>query len=108
MINNIIIPALMLVKSDVAQLVYSNQSRNNSNWLILANVSLENWLSSIYWIILIVYWTQPPPFVTDSRDGPNISEAEFEEVMGRNRSVSSSAIARAVADASTGNFLPLM
>lgn len=47
---------------------------------------------------------QPPPFVTDPRDGPNISEAEFEEVMGRNRSVSSSAIARAVADASTGKF----
>jgi len=46
----------------------------------------------------------PPPFVTDSRDGPNISEAEFEEVMGRNRSVSSSAIARAVADASTGDY----
>jgi len=48
---------------------------------------------------------QPPPFVADPRDGPNISEAEFEEVMGRNRSVSSSAIARAVADASTGNFI---
>jgi len=47
---------------------------------------------------------QPPPFVADPRDGPNISEAEFEEVMGRNRSVSSSAIARAVADASTGDY----
>ena len=64
---------------------------------------------------------QPPPFITAATDsvvhraphvgGANdvtgmagsISEAEFEEVMGRNRTVSSSAIARAVADASTGN-----
>jgi cleavage and polyadenylation specificity factor subunit 6/7 len=50
---------------------------------------------------------QPPPFITDTRpphtnEAPNVSEAEFEEVMGRNRTVSSSAIARAVADASTG------
>jgi cleavage and polyadenylation specificity factor subunit 6/7 len=49
----------------------------------------------------------PPPFITDNRpphtnEPPNVSEAEFEEVMGRNRTVSSSAIARAVADASTG------
>ena len=62
----------------------------------------------------------PPPFMTESRDmqqqgqqqqppqsgqnaPPAISEAEFEEVMGRNRTVSSSAIARAVNDAATGN-----
>ncbi|KAI9554345.1 hypothetical protein GHT06_019617 [Daphnia sinensis] len=52
---------------------------------------------------------QPPPFITDTRpphtnDAPSVSEAEFEEVMGRNRTVSSSAIARAVADASTGDY----
>lgn len=35
---------------------------------------------------------------------PSVTEAEFEEVMGRNRTVSSSAIARAVADASTGDY----
>jgi len=72
----------------------------------------------------------PPPFLGDARDlqqqqqqqqqqqhgpgGPgqpplapppaSIGEAEFEEVMGRNRTVSSSAIARAVADASTGTL----
>jgi cleavage and polyadenylation specificity factor subunit 6/7 len=33
---------------------------------------------------------------------PPISEAEFEEIMGRNRTVSSSAIARAVSDAAAG------
>lgn len=52
---------------------------------------------------------QPPPFITDNRpphanDTPSISETEFEEVMGRNRTVSSSAISRAVTDASTGNL----
>jgi len=42
---------------------------------------------------------------SDQQAPPAISEAEFEEVMGRNRTVSSSAIARAVADASIGiNF----
>ncbi|KAG8178695.1 hypothetical protein JTE90_011621 [Oedothorax gibbosus] len=35
---------------------------------------------------------------------PAVSEAEFEEIMGRNRTVSSSAIARAVADASAADF----
>lgn len=36
-------------------------------------------------------------------DGPPpLSEAEFEDIMNRNRTVSSSAIARAVADASSG------
>jgi cleavage and polyadenylation specificity factor subunit 6/7 len=33
-----------------------------------------------------------------------ISEAEFEEIMGRNRTVSSSAIARAVSDAAAGEY----
>lgn len=33
-----------------------------------------------------------------------ISEAEFEEVMSRNRTVSSSAIARAVSDAAAGEY----
>ncbi|XP_077558905.1 cleavage and polyadenylation specificity factor subunit 6-like isoform X20 [Haemaphysalis longicornis] len=43
----------------------------------------------------------------DSRQdplNPPINEAEFEEIMSRNRTVSSSAIARAVADASAGEF----
>lgn len=35
---------------------------------------------------------------------PPISEVEFEEIMGRNRTVSSSAIARAVSDAAAGEF----
>lgn len=33
---------------------------------------------------------------------PPLTEAEFEDIMNRNRTVSSSAIARAVADASSG------
>ena len=44
---------------------------------------------------------QPPQ--SGQNAPPAISEAEFEEVMGRNRTVSSSAIARAVNDAATGN-----
>lgn len=32
-----------------------------------------------------------------------LSEAEFEEIMNRNRAISSSAISRAVSDASAGN-----
>ncbi|KAH9373442.1 hypothetical protein HPB48_009487 [Haemaphysalis longicornis] len=39
---------------------------------------------------------------------PPINEAEFEEIMSRNRTVSSSAIARAVADASAGKCFPLL
>jgi hypothetical protein len=40
-------------------------------------------------------------------DGPPpISEIEFEEIMGRNRTVSSSAIARAVSDAAAGTMPP--
>lgn len=35
---------------------------------------------------------------------PIINEAEFEEIMGRNRTVSSSAIARAVSDAAAGEY----
>lgn len=35
---------------------------------------------------------------------PPINEVEFEEIMGRNRTVSSSAIARAVSDAAAGEF----
>uniref|UniRef100_A0A069DWM7 Cleavage and polyadenylation specificity factor subunit 6 n=1 Tax=Panstrongylus megistus TaxID=65343 RepID=A0A069DWM7_9HEMI len=35
---------------------------------------------------------------------PALSEAEFEEIMSRNRTVSSSAIARAVSDAAAGEF----
>ena len=43
---------------------------------------------------------QQPPSVAQ----PPISEAEFEEIMGRNRTVSSSAIARAVSDAAAGEY----
>ncbi|XP_035708680.1 cleavage and polyadenylation specificity factor subunit 6 isoform X3 [Folsomia candida] len=44
-----------------------------------------------------------PPM--DHRDQPpQMSEVEFEEVMSRNRTVSSSAISRAVQDAATGEF----
>ncbi|XP_049521865.1 cleavage and polyadenylation specificity factor subunit 6 isoform X11 [Dermacentor silvarum] len=45
-------------------------------------------------------------FSTNKQDplNPPINESEFEEIMSRNRTVSSSAIARAVADASTGEF----
>lgn len=35
---------------------------------------------------------------------PPLSEQEFEEIMGRNRTVSSSAIARAVSDAAAGEY----
>ena len=35
---------------------------------------------------------------------PPITEAEFEEIMNRNRTVSSSAISRAVSDAAAGDF----
>lgn len=36
---------------------------------------------------------------------PQMSEAEFEEIMTRNRTVSSSAIARAVSDAAAGEAM---
>ncbi|XP_013785520.1 cleavage and polyadenylation specificity factor subunit 6-like isoform X2 [Limulus polyphemus] len=45
----------------------------------------------------------PPPDRQDHQTPP-LSEAEFEEIMNRNRTVSSSAIARAVADASGGDY----
>lgn len=34
-----------------------------------------------------------------------LSEAEFEEIMNRNRAISSSAISRAVSDASAGQYI---
>lgn len=44
----------------------------------------------------------------DARSDPSnmlpISEAEFQEIMERNKTVSSSAIARAVQDASAGEY----
>ncbi|KAL7037736.1 hypothetical protein ACKWTF_009337 [Chironomus riparius] len=48
---------------------------------------------------------QPPP---TGPAQPPISEAEFEEIMGRNRTVSSSAIARAVSDAAAGEYTSAM
>lgn len=54
-------------------------------------------------------YSRPPPVqfgdyrpVGDS--AAPVSDAEFEEIMGRNRTVSSSAIARAVSDASAGDY----
>lgn len=38
---------------------------------------------------------------------PPVSEAEFEEIMNRNRAISSSAISKAVSGASAGNSSPL-
>lgn len=35
---------------------------------------------------------------------PPVSEAEFEEIMNRNRAISSSAISKAVSGASAGNY----
>lgn len=46
-----------------------------------------------------------PPPVEHRPEVPAISEVEFEEIMGRNRTVSSSAIARAVSDAAAGEFV---
>ncbi|XP_065579070.1 cleavage and polyadenylation specificity factor subunit 6-like isoform X2 [Artemia franciscana] len=46
----------------------------------------------------------PPPPPAGIADQPTISEAEFEEIMSRNRTVSSSAISRAVADAAVGDY----
>uniref|UniRef100_G1QFW1 Cleavage and polyadenylation specificity factor subunit 6 n=1 Tax=Myotis lucifugus TaxID=59463 RepID=G1QFW1_MYOLU len=45
----------------------------------------------------------PPGREMDTARTP-LSEAEFEEIMNRNRAVSSSAISRAVSDASTGDY----
>lgn len=42
--------------------------------------------------------------VPPTNSQPPISEVEFEEIMGRNRTVSSSAIARAVSDAAAGEY----
>ncbi|XP_014245989.1 cleavage and polyadenylation specificity factor subunit CG7185 [Cimex lectularius] len=44
----------------------------------------------------------PPP--EHRPETPALSETEFEEIMARNRTVSSSAIARAVSDAATGEY----
>ncbi|GIX84338.1 cleavage and polyadenylation specificity factor subunit 6 [Caerostris extrusa] len=59
-------------------------------------------------------YSRPPPVqFSDYRSvgdrgtessAPAVSDAEFEEIMGRNRTVSSSAIARAVADASAADY----
>lgn len=44
---------------------------------------------------------QQPPMVPMDKP-PQFSELEFEEIMSRNRTVSSSAISRAISDAATG------
>lgn len=60
-----------------------------------------------------IYSRPPPVQFSDYRpvsdrgpdpSTPTVSESEFEEIMGRNRTVSSRAIARAVADASVGDY----
>ncbi len=48
-------------------------------------------------------YQQPHPHHHLGGDAP-LSEAEFEEIMNRNRTVSSSAISRAVTDAAAGDF----
>lgn len=45
------------------------------------------------------------PFPEQQPIHPQMSEAEFEEIMTRNRTVSSSAIARAVSDAAAGETM---
>ncbi|XP_017772112.1 PREDICTED: cleavage and polyadenylation specificity factor subunit CG7185 isoform X2 [Nicrophorus vespilloides] len=45
-----------------------------------------------------------PPVGDHRSDMPPISEQEFEDIMSRNRTVSSSAIARAVSDAAAGEY----
>lgn len=49
---------------------------------------------------------QPPPAVVPPMDtgggAPSVSDDEFQEILTRNKSVSSSAISRAVQDASQG------
>lgn len=40
----------------------------------------------------------------DGPMGPQVSDIEFEEIMNKNRTISSGAIARAVSDASAGKF----
>ncbi|XP_032599213.1 cleavage and polyadenylation specificity factor subunit 6 isoform X3 [Drosophila grimshawi] len=47
---------------------------------------------------------KPPGSFPDPQMGPQLTEVEFEEVMSRNRTVSSSAIARAVSDAAAGEY----
>ncbi|KAH8406306.1 hypothetical protein KR215_010765 [Drosophila sulfurigaster] len=55
-------------------------------------------------------WPGPPQgkppgaFPDPQQMGPQLTEVEFEEVMSRNRTVSSSAIARAVSDAAAGEY----
>ncbi|UYV61004.1 CPSF6 [Cordylochernes scorpioides] len=56
-----------------------------------------------------IYSRPPPAQYSDLRDRhessiQSLNETEFEELMSRNRTVSSSAIGRAVADASAGDF----
>lgn len=46
----------------------------------------------------------PGAFPDPSMATPQISEVDFEEIMARNRTVSSSAIARAVSDAAAGEY----
>lgn len=46
----------------------------------------------------------PIPNPNSGASQPPMSDVEFEEIMGRNRTVSSSAIARAVSDAAAGIY----
>lgn len=48
--------------------------------------------------------TKPPGSFSEQPIAPALTEVEFEEIMSRNRTVSSSAIARAVSDAAAGEY----
>lgn len=80
------------------------------NILTLMLLNLFKKISCHFLMFSLNWFCQQPPYGApppDHRpDGPPpISEAEFEEIMGRNRTVSSSAIARAVSDAAAGKLI---
>ena len=79
----------------------NNPSYNDKAFIYKKIFFHDNQISNICTILL-----QPTTFTTEIRVDapPPLSEAEFDDIMSRNRTVSSSAIARAVADASSGNL----
>lgn len=68
--------------------------------LVFCEAMLISNLVSMYTLTLIVYRSEPP--------APALSEQEFEEIFQRNKTVSSSAISRAVQDASAGECALLL
>lgn len=60
---------------------------------------------AVQWPFKIFQAPYGPPGPDHRPEGPPpLTEQEFEEIMGRNRTVSSSAIARAVSDAAAGEY----